>query len=134
MQPETLSNKRPAPTGVVPSDVFGGKRLTLCKSLVKTVATIRDGRDHSDKANRCIVKDGECVGYYAVLTDYNESSDTFCVGWKQRVPSAQVDEVALYDALSKLIELINNWRTHCRRTIEVFAKNKLSVVRKANEI
>lgn len=93
---------------LAPVSLLGDKRLSLCKSLVKRVATIRDGIDHSEKANRCIVKGGECVGYYAVLIDYDETSDTFCVGWKQRVPAAQVDEVALFDFLSQAIGLINN--------------------------
>jgi hypothetical protein len=79
--------------------LLGSIRLALCKSLVKSVATIRDGKDHSEKANRCMVITGECVGYYSVLIDYDETSDTFCVGWKQRVPAAQVDEIVLFDAL-----------------------------------
>lgn len=85
-------------------ELLGGKRLALCRSLVNSGArTVRDGADHSEKANRCIVEGGKCVGYYAVLTDYEETSDTFCIGWRQRVAANQVDEIALFDILSQMI-------------------------------
>lgn len=84
-------------------------RLALCKSLVKSgVRTVRDGADHSKKVNRCIVEGGKCVGYYVVLIDYDETTDTFCIGWKQRVPAAQVDEIALFDAISQIITLVQS--------------------------
>lgn len=86
------------------------ERTNLCKSLVKTVSIIRDGQDHSDKANRCMVETGQCIGYYAVLIDYDEDSDTFCVGWQQRVPAAHVDKVAFFDAMEKLISIMATGR------------------------
>lgn len=94
---------------VVCKELLASKRLALCKSLVKSGArTVRDGADHSEKVNRCIVEGGKCVGYYAVLIDYDETTDTFCVGWKQRVPAAQVDEIARFDAISKIITLLQS--------------------------
>jgi hypothetical protein len=77
------------------------ERKALCESLVKSgVKTIRDGNDHSDKASRCMVEGGICVGFYAILIDYDPVTDTFGIGWKQRIPSKQVDEVAVFDALN----------------------------------
>lgn len=55
---------------------------------------VRDGNDHSGKVNRCVDEDGKCVGYYAILINYDETDDTFCVGWQQRIPANQVDVIA----------------------------------------
>ena len=86
---------------------LGGNRQTLCKSLVRNGArAVRVGGDHSDKANRCIINGGKCVGYYAVLTDYDAKTDTFGVGWKQRIPAAHVDEIAFSDSVSQLIDAL----------------------------
>jgi hypothetical protein len=95
-------------TAKQPSDYSeASQRVALCQSLVRSGArVVRDGGDHSDKVNRCIAKSGECVGYYAVLIDYDEASDTFRVGWQQRIPAAWVDEVAMHDAISMITPLL----------------------------
>lgn len=71
---------------------------------------MRDGADHSAKANRCIVQDLGCVGYYVILSDYDAETDTFGVGWKRRVPAAQVDEVAVFDITAKALEAVDNFK------------------------
>jgi len=73
--------------------------------MVKKMAVVNGGVDHSSKANRVEVG-GECVGYYSVLLGYDESTDTFCTGWNQQIPAEWVDKIALYDIISELIKIV----------------------------
>lgn len=85
------------------------RRRNLCKSLVRSGAVIvRDGSDHSENVNRCTVVGGECVGYYKVLIDYDETADTFCIGYRKHIPANQVNEVMFFDAVCALAKLIVN--------------------------
>lgn len=77
------------------------KRLELCLSLVGEVEIILDVNS-IQKPNRCISKDGSCVGYYSRLSDYNENDDTFGVGYLQRVNSSMVSNVAQFDVVTKI--------------------------------
>ncbi len=74
----------------------------LCHSLVRSgPRIIRDGGDYSQSANRCIAG-GVCVGYYAVLIAYDESSDRFTTGHNQGIDASCVDEVKVFDAICGL--------------------------------
>jgi hypothetical protein len=46
-----------------------------------------------------------CVGFYTVLIDYDEATDSFAVGWNKRVASSMVEEVMIFDLLVELISL-----------------------------
>jgi hypothetical protein len=75
-------------------------RDQLCRSLVRSGArTVRDGWDHSQSASRCIAG-GKCVGFYAVLTDYDSQSDMFNRGM---IKASHVDEVGVFDSIMGLI-------------------------------
>lgn len=109
MPAEANDSRTASDKAVVCKELSGSKRLALCNSMVRSGArTVRYGADHSEKVNRCIVEGGKCVGYFAVLIDYEETSDTFCIGWKQRVPAGKVDEIALFDAISQTIILLQS--------------------------
>lgn len=74
------------------------ERVALCKSLIMSGAkVVRDGKDNSKLPNRCLTTDG-CVGYYHVISRYDEESDRF----DEFIPSGQVDEVALFDMITDL--------------------------------
>jgi hypothetical protein len=66
---------------------------------------LEKGGNSHNLANRCMVADGTCIGYYAVLSDYDEKDDSFCIGHNQRIPSAKVEKVAFCDAMDRLIEV-----------------------------
>ena len=84
--------------------LFQGDRTSFCRSLVHAgVQVVRDGKDHSAAVNRCLAEDGKCVGTYEVLCDYDAASDTFAIGWKQRVPAEQVEDVAAFDVGVKFL-------------------------------
>jgi hypothetical protein len=83
------------------------ERLKLCRALVLSgPRVIRDGKDHSEKVNRCIVlgldDKPKCVGYYSILLCYDEETDTFNTGTSMQTQATQVDEVALFDRLEAI--------------------------------
>lgn len=86
-------------------------RVEFCRSLVWAGAqVVRDGADHSQRANRCLVDGGACVGYYTVLTGYDEGTDSFRSGGAGQIPAGQVDAVAEWDAWEQALAALKGMR------------------------
>ncbi len=74
-------------------------RRPFCESLLRAgPKVVMDGADHSKKVNRCLRTNGEVVGYYAILTDYNSQTDSFNNG---SIPAGYVEEIKAYDSYYK---------------------------------
>lgn len=88
-------------------------RLTECKKLVLNGARfVLGGKEHNNLCNRALDKDGKCIGYYMVLSDYDEVTDTFGGNYKQRIPANLVQEIGILDAGAKLVKGIRQIERH----------------------
>lgn len=67
---------------------------------------MRDGADHSAKANRVDLPNGQVVGYYTMLVDYDPQTDTFNNRHLHPIPASQVDLIAEFDAVRGAVNAV----------------------------
>lgn len=85
-------------------------RLALCKKLVRNDArsVLADIEKYKDAPNRILDYNGNCLGHYEILDDYDEVTDTFGIGYQKRIPANSVGDVVVFNVCYKLRECLIN--------------------------